>query len=226
MNAPLTTAAILAALALSACGTTAAPDRVVEARTPTELFQVTATEQAEEIALAVKGQGLSSNQAAALAGYVDTWRRESGGPITIQTPAGGADSTAAYYAGEAARGFLVSQGVPAAAILMAGYDGAAENGAPVRVAYARYQAVVPRCGEQWTNIAHSAKNQVQPNFGCAITANMAAQVANPADLVRPADMGPADSQRRLFALDKYRRGEITSSAADDQAKGAVSSVAK
>ena len=69
-------------------------------------------------------------------------------------------------------------------------------------------------------------NQSSGGFGCAITANMDAQVASPADRVRPADMGPADSQRRLFALDKYRKGEITSSAADEQAKGAVSSVGK
>ena len=55
---------------------------------------------------------------------------------------------------------------------------------------------------------------------------MAAQVANPADLVRPADLAPADAQRRVYALDKYRKGEVTSSAADDQAKGVVSSVAK
>ena len=226
MSALLKTSAVLAALALSACGTTAVPDRIAEARTPTEHFRATAIEQAEEIALAIHDQGLSPNQAAALADYVDTWRREGGGQITVQTPAAGADATLAYRAGEATRGFLLSQGVPAAAIIMAGYNGDAETGAPVRVAYARYQAVVPRCGEQWANIAHSARNEVQSNFGCAITANMAAQVASPADLARPADMGPADTQRRLFALEKYRKGEVTSSAEDTQAKGVVSSVGK
>lgn len=221
MNTPLKTAAILAALALSACGTTAVPSRLVEARTPTEHFQATAAEQAEEIALAINGHGLTSNQAAALAGYVDTWRRESGGPITVQTPAGGVDTTAAYRAGEATRGFLVSQGVPAAAILMAGYDGAAENGAPVRVAYARYQAVVPRCGEQWTNIAHSARNEVQPNFGCAITANMAAQIADPRDILGARPMTPADSGRAAVVFDHYRKGQASSTPQEPLVNGQI-----
>lgn len=226
MSSLLKTSVVLAALCLSACATSGAPDRLVDARTPTEHFKATATSQAETLALAVHAQGLSSNQADALIAFLDTWRDAEGGAITVQTPLAGADTSSAYRAAEAARSFLLGQGVPPSLIVMAGYDAAAEAGAPVRIAYTSYQAVVPRCGLQWTNIAHSARNEVQPNFGCAITANMAAQVANPADLVRPADLGPSDAQRRLFALDKYRKGEVTSSAADAQAKGTVSSVAK
>lgn len=226
MSSLLNTSAVLAALCLSACATSSAPDRVVEARTPTEHFKATAIPQAESLALAVHAQGLSSNQADALIAYLDGWRAAEGGTITIQTPAAGADTSSAYRAADAARSFLLGQGVPPGLILMAGYDADAAAGAPVRIAYSRYQAVIPRCGEQWTNVARSARNEVQPNFGCAITANMAAQVANPADLVRPADLAPADAQRRVYALDKYRKGEVTSSAADDQAKGVVSSVAK
>lgn len=226
MSSQLNIAAVLAALALSACATANVPDRIAEARTPTEHFQAGATAQAEELALAVHAQGLSQNQAGALADFLDTWRDAQGGAITIQTPAAGADAGSAYRAGEATRSFLLSQGVPANLIVMAGYDAAAEAGAPVRIAYTSYQAVVPRCGLEWTNLSRSAKNEVQPNFGCAVTANMAAQVANPADLVRPRDMGPSDAQRRLVTLDKYRKGEVTSSAEDTQAKGTVSSVAK
>ncbi|MDO8800491.1 CpaD family pilus assembly protein [Phenylobacterium sp.] len=226
MSSLLKTSAVLAALCLSACATSSVPDRLVEGRTPTEHFKATAVPQAESLALAVHAQGLSSNQADALIAYLDGWRDAEGGAITIQAPVAGADTSSAYRAAEAARSFLLGQGVSPSLIIMAGYDADPQAGAPVRIAYTRYQAVVPRCGQQWTNIAHSARNEVQPNFGCAITANMAAQIANPADLVRPADLGPADAQRRIYTLDKYRRGEVTSSAADDQAKGSVSSVAK
>ncbi len=220
-----TLAVLLAALSLSACATASVPDRLAEARTPTEHFRATATASEEEIALAVHSQGLSANQATALLDFIDGWREAQGGAITLQTPAGGAASGAAYQASEATRSFLLAKGVPARLINMTDYDAAAETGAPVRLTYTRYQVTVPRCGQEWTNIAHSSQNQVQPNFGCAITANMAAQIANPADLVRPADMTPADAQRRVYTLDKYRRGEVTSSAEDRQAKGAISSVA-
>ena len=59
-----------------------------------------------------------------------------------------------------------------------------------------------------------------------VLARMAAQVANPADWARPRTLDPADAQRRAVVLDKYRKGELTSSEKDDNATGAVSSVVK
>ena len=228
MNMLLKSSLSLAALAFSlgACASPNVPDRIADARTPTEHFAATATGVEEEIALAIHPQGLSPNQATALLDFLDGWREAAtGGTITVQVPAGGADSGFAYRSGEAVRSFLQAHGVAEAMIRTAGYDAAAEAGAPVRVGYTRYQVTLPRCGREWTNIAHSANNEAQPNFGCAVTANMAAQIANPADLVRPAEMGPSDAQRRLNVLEKYRKGENTSSAEDKQAKGAISSVA-
>ena len=83
---------------------------------------------------------------------------------------------------------------------------------------------IPTCGQQWDNISRSATNQVQSQFGCSVTANMAAQVANPADLLGPSAIDPVDAQRRDVMLGKYRRGEVTASASDSQAKGTVSQV--
>ena len=56
-----------------------------------------------------------------------------------------------------------------------------------------------------------------------MTANIAAQIANPRDLIAPAVMTPGDNGRRAVVLDKYRKGDITSSAKDDQADGKTSS---
>ena len=127
---------------------------------------------------------------------------------------------------ENARTFLVEQGVPASAIRLLGYDAKGDAAAPLVVGFLRYAVTLPDCGRTWTNIAHSMTNEVQPNFGCAVTANMAAQVANPADWARPTTLDPADAQRRAVVLDKYRKGELTSSEKDDNATGAVSSVVK
>ena len=41
------------------------------------------------------------------------------------------------------------------------------------------------------------------NFGCAQQQNLAAMVANPADLVRPQPMTPADGGRRADVIKKY-----------------------
>ena len=60
------------------------------------------------------------------------------------------------------------------------------------------------------------------HFGCATTANIAAQVANARDFLAPAVETPADNARRQVVMGKYRLGIPTSSAKDDQADGKVS----
>lgn len=210
---------------LSACATPV-PDRVAKARTPTEHYKATAQARPEEIRLAVHAQGLSANQASALAQFAADWANGEGGQITLWSPVGGPDAQATFRTGEGARTVLIGQGVPADRIAIQGYDAQGDAQAALRVGYMRYEAVVPACGRAWQNVAHSANNDVQQNFGCATTANLAAQIANPADLVRPRDMGPPDAQRRLTVLDKYRKGEVVSSAKDAQAQGVVSQAIK
>jgi pilus assembly protein CpaD len=223
MFRPLVTAAAL--VGLSACATEI-PDRIADARTPTEHFQAKVTAADQEIRLAVHAQGLSPNQAEALAAFAEDWREAEGGTITLSAPSGGADSRAAFRTVEGARSALIEQGVAADHIAVVSYDAKGDAAAPLRVAYLRYQAQVPACGRTWTNLARSATNDVQPNFGCAVTANMAAQIANPADLAHPRATTAMDAQRREVMLDKYRKGQVTSSDKDEQAKGVISNVAR
>jgi pilus assembly protein CpaD len=94
----------------------------------------------------------------------------------------------------------------------------------VIVGYMRFHAKGPDCGRGWDDITANHANRPYANFGCATTANMAAQIANPADVVAPHAADPADAGRRQTVLDHYRKGELTSSVHDDQANGAVSRV--
>lgn len=216
-------AAITLSAGLAACATKPAPDAVSDARTPTEQFVAEVVAQPEEIRLAVHAQGLSANQAGALGAFVDVWRDAEGGPIRIQAPSGaGPDSAATYRTADGARARLVAEGVPEHLIELTGYDAAGAADAPIVVGYLRHQVSLPSCGQTWTNLARSASNQVQPNFGCAVTANMAAQIANPADLAGPRSMDPADAGRRETVLEKYRKGDVTSAKVDEKASGAVS----
>ncbi|MDP3855662.1 CpaD family pilus assembly protein [Phenylobacterium sp.] len=222
--------AVLASLAaLSACATPPSMDvgQVADPRTPTELWKVEVASQPHEIRLAVHAAGLSSTQADALAGFAADWREVEGGTITLQAPSGpGVDGSAAFRTGEGARTFLTGQGVRPDQIRIVGYDAKGEASPPLLVGYLRHQAVIPECGRSWTNISHSMANEVQPNFGCAVTANMAAQIANPADFKGPRATTAPDAARRVDVMAKYRKGENTSSQADKQATGAVSQVVK
>jgi len=216
---------LFAGAALSACasGPPRAPElsRAEAARTPTELWAADVRPQPEEIRLAVHAQGLSSTQQDALARFAGDWRLGAGGPITLRAPVGGPDAATVSRAAEGARAMLTSYG---AEVRIQGYEANGDPRAPLIVAREGYAVSIPRCGQTWDNISRSATNDVQSQFGCAVTANMAAQIANPADLLGPAAIDPADAQRRDVALGKYRKGEVTASANDSQAKGTVSQV--
>lgn len=215
----------VAAVVLSACVSQPPSGALAEPRTPTELWTAQVANQPVDIRLAIHAQGLSPNQSNALGGFAGDWRAAGGrGQLTLRAPVGGPDEGAVSRASEAARVALAGFGVPPAAIVVVGYDAKGDASAPLIVARDSYAVTIPTCGQTWTNISHSANNQVQPNFGCAVTANMAAQLANPADLSGPTESTPADAARREVVLGKYRKGEVTASSRDDQATGAVSRV--
>jgi len=172
----------------------------------------------DEVRLAPHATGLSGTQARALAEFHARWTLAEGGVITVAAPTD-AQGPGAYRVGTDARNFLIRQGAPADRVQLVGYAGAGD--APVVVGFQRYVAIGPRCGA-WSPVTSTGSNAPYGNLGCAVTANMAAQVANPEDLLRARPMDPADTGRRTTVLSKYRNGEVTSTAKDDQASGAVS----
>ena len=50
------------------------------------------------------------------------------------------------------------------------------------------------------------ENREYWNLGCANQRNLAAMVANPADLMQPRGESPSYTPRRTVALEKYRAG--------------------
>jgi pilus assembly protein CpaD len=217
-------AAAALGLALAGCATdgvasgkASGPNR--QAATPTEQWtdRVQIVAHPDSIRLGVHADGPSPNQAAALSQFVDRWMQAEAGQIDVQAPIGASPRmVAGVYQ------LLTAEGAPAHAVKLSSYDPAGLAGAPIVVGFERYQAIAPKCGLEWESLTRTAGNDPYTNFGCAVTANMAAQTANPEDLLRPRGTTPADAQRRATVLDKYRKGEATSSRADEQAVGVVS----
>ena len=164
--------------------------------------------------------GLSSAQVSALTGLINRWRDVGGGPIVIQAPGHGGGE--AYRAAINVQAELGALGVPDDQIRLVGYKDDDRAGGPVVVGFERFEAQGPACGRDWTSFTTNITNSPNSNFGCASTANMAALVANPADLVRPRTMDPADAGRRETVIGKYRQGVVTSAAKDEQAVSSIS----
>ncbi|MFD0934631.1 CpaD family pilus assembly protein, partial [Methylobacterium trifolii] len=110
-------------------------------------------------------------------------------------------------------------GVPARDFALAGYAVAAPDiAAPVRISFRRMEAkVADKCG-LWpqdlgtSSFAVDFSNQPHWNLGCATQANLAAQVADPVDLVRGRPEGRIDSVRRVKDIDQLRNGKDPSTA--------------
>jgi pilus assembly protein CpaD len=179
---------------------------------------------------APNGGQLSGGQTAALSRLAQDWKDGGSGSVVIEIPVTGGSIASETSAGVA--GVLRDMGLGPDDIRQVGYDPrATENAgielatggrAPVRVSFLRYVASVGRCGQTWNNVAVNFENRPYYNFGCAVNANIALMAADPRDLAGARPMAAPDAARRQTVLDKYRAGDLTSSAKDDQADGKIS----
>jgi pilus assembly protein CpaD len=209
-----------AALCLAAC----ASDPGSPARTavnPGALYPVQAEIKADQLALALHAGGLSPAQVQALTVLAARWREEGEDAIVLQAPHGGANPVLAGRAQSDAHTLLLSLGVPEAGVRLAAYD-AADPKAPLLVSFPRYAAKTIACGRHWDDLSATRDNTVQSNFGCAVAANMAAQIAHPADIAHPRNWDEPNADRRETVLGKYAAGKVTASDDDPAKSGNVS----
>jgi len=166
-------------------------------------------------------RGLSSSQVAQVEGFLARFRASDSGSskLVIAVPHGGANEPAAMRVAGQLNGLIKEAGFADNAVQVQPYGAGRGSSAPVRFSYMRYVAQGPDCGNWPDNLARDSRNLNYHNFGCAQQANLAAQIANPADLITPRTMDAADPERRAVVFDKYRQGKPTASdkGADDTA---------
>jgi pilus assembly protein CpaD len=128
--------------------------------------------------------------------------------MQIQIPYGAMNSGAAQKVSKEIRGLLVESGIRSTVLVQSSYDaGSTDQSAPVRLSFVAVTAVTDQCGN-WPKdlMNNSFSNKNWDNFGCATQQNLAAQIANPMDIVAPRGMTPIDAQRRSNVLTTYRKG--------------------
>lgn len=212
-------------LTLAACATTGEQGPAPLTSTTQWTDKVKVTAAPDEVLLAVHAEGLSPRQVQALDGLLARFNEAEARELVVLAPVGGPEAPAAGRMAAAARAYLIDAGAPRFAVRIDSYPADGDKAPPLRVGYLRHTAEIPRCGS-WGNLTATRDNDAYGNFGCAVTANMAAQVANPADLQGPRREDPADAMRRGVVMEKYRAGQMTASQKDTQSDGAVSRVVK
>jgi pilus assembly protein CpaD len=155
--------------------------------------------------------GLSGGQRAQLLDFADHYRATDNGAsrLVIQAPSGGANEVSSMYAVSQIRALLTDQGFAENMISVEAYDANGTREPPIRVSYLRFVAEPPPCGNWSTNLAEEPMNLPHPDLGCANQHNLAAMVANPADLLGPRSETARDSMRRDQVFTKYINGQPT-----------------
>jgi pilus assembly protein CpaD len=173
--------------------------------------------------------GLSAMQSAEVLAFAQSWKRDATGGVTIDRPVGGANERAASDTLKEALSIIVQSGVPNSGIGIRPYQ-AGDRNATLRLTYPLTVAEAGPCG-LWpddlgpSNDPKHFENRQYYNFGCAQQRNLAAMVANPADLVQPrAETAPYQA-KRTFGTEKWRKGESPATVYTDQ-KGAISDLGK
>ena len=159
-----------------------------------------------DIPVGMSDRGISSVQRVAVDGFVAEYDRSTSPLVTMLVPAGSINSGAASLVAADMAARLHANGVPQGHVLHQPYDASSYgDSAPIRLAYAQMKASTGPCG-RWPEdmLANSDENKHWANFGCSYQNNLAAQIANPADLLTPRKPGEIDAENRSAAIDLYR----------------------
>lgn len=149
--------------------------------------------------LATTGDGLGSGETQRLRGWLATMRLGYGDHVAIDDPVGGSagvrDDVAAAVA---SYGLLLGEETPV--------TGAPVAPGTIRVVVSRTHATVPGCPDWSRNASVDYDQNTSSNQGCAVNSNLAAMVANPADLVRGQGNAEANDPAMSFrAIEAYRK---------------------
>lgn len=212
----LVLAVSLAAVGVTGCkhlenpGTKVAAWNLVDAA---QRHPILVSQQPTEMTVSISaGQHhLSPHHRAQVHSFVQRFRATDAGNgrIVISAPSGSRNEVAAMHAVSEIRKMVASIGVSDTDVIVEAYQGEPGRNLPIRLSFLRFVAEGPTCGNFSTNLAEEPGNLPYPNFGCSTQKILAAQVANPADLLEPRAMTPRASGRRDVTFNGYIKGEVT-----------------
>ena len=159
-----------------------------------------------------KSNELTYPAQSAIQSFAGEYQKGANGSVNVMIPSGSANEAAARRMLPNIQAVLAGMGIPRNRVHSGTYY-ADSNGAssPIRLSFTAIGASVEQCGKWTEDLAGvNGENQNYHNFGCAYQNNLAAMIANPADLLAPRGMTTIDAERRNVAIDKYRIGEVGS----------------
>lgn len=171
-----------------------------------------------------RDSGLSWAQLELIEALAGEYKARGHGPFVISYPQNAGNADAAIGAIAEARTALYGHGLDWRQITGGAYEAGGYAQAPVIFSFTRYRAVPPQCDGRWTDVRNTGAGRGWGGFGCATERNLAAMVADPRDLVTPRTFDDPDAARRQTVIERWRRGESTTSQRSSDESGTVSRV--
>lgn len=145
--------------------------------------------------------------------FASRFRAARASVIRIQVPANTRNAQAAGLVARDMVRALGREGVARSRVLLTSYDVETSGEAfPIRLSFNGLTAGLEHACGQWpADLGETYQNRNYENFGCASQANLAAQIADPRDLLGPRGMSEIDAERRTTVIGDYRQGRSTAS---------------
>lgn len=163
--------------------------------------------------------GLLPDDAAKFDMFVADYLTRGSGSISVSAPQGAdAAATLGYFGTR-----LFNMGVQRSRILVGTHE---DSDSRVEIGFIAYTARTDPCGDWSEDMSKTYNNGTAKNFGCAVQQNIAAQVADPRDIIEMRTTDPTDAVRRAAVIDNYEKGKVTAADKNKDQSGAVSEVNK
>jgi len=176
-----------------------------------------------EVKLDARDTQLRISEVMKVRSFLDKYADVGHGPLVISMPKSAQNPQLAVGAVAEIREFAWETGISYERILGAAYDAAGRSETPVVMAFKTYKAIAPDCPSlAEIDMANAVSNSVLPTHGCAVRTNMAAMIAEPADLLGERELTEGLVARQQFQLDLWLQGQPTPSARGEGESTAIS----
>lgn len=156
-------------------------------------------------------------------GFLDTYTDIGHGPLVISMPQLSNNPQLAVGAVSEIRELAWEAGVRYEDMMGAAYRADGRRVTPIVMAFKTYKAVAPDCPSlAELDVTNAVSNSDLPSLGCAVRTNMAAMIAEPADLLGERSLDGGDLVRRQTQFEMWRRGETSAAARGDGESAVVS----
>jgi pilus assembly protein CpaD len=180
---------------------------------PAQRHPILVSQQPSKMSVRVTrgADGLNPQQRARVVDFLSKYKATGTGSakVVVAVPSGSANEMASMSALADLRSVLYQSGLNDGDIHVEPYHSDNDPQPPIRLSYVQHVAQGPDCGQWPTNVGDTSPNLEWHNYGCAQQRNLAASVANPADLLGPRSSTPLNADRRMQTMQKYIGGKTS-----------------